>query len=169
MSPYARLHALWTLDGLQALDNDLIIAAMAHSRAEVRLNAVRLAETRLPDAKIKSKLFELAADADPRVEFQVACALTRVPPQESMRLLQQIAARRADDRWFQAAVLASASETIEPWFRFAIGLKQGGRNEFIRRVASMAGAKKDGREISALLRDAARQNETVQAAALDGV
>lgn len=168
-SPYARLHALWILEGLQALDNDLIIASMGHPRPEVRLNAVRLAETRLPDARIKSKLFELAADADPRVEFQVACALTRVPPQESMQALQQIAARHADDRWFQAAVLASASENTGAWFRFAIALKQAGREPFIRRVASIAGAKKDGTEMAALLRDAARQNDTVQAAALDGL
>lgn len=125
MSAYARLHALWTLESIQALDDELIIAGLAHPRAEVRLDAMRLAETRLPDATVKAKLFELAADAHPRVEFQVACTLTRVPPQESMRLLQQIAARHVNDRWFQAAVLASASETVEPWFRFAIGLKQG--------------------------------------------
>jgi putative membrane-bound dehydrogenase-like protein len=168
-SPYARLHALWALEGLHALNPDLVISAMMHPQAELRLNGVLLAESRLQDAKVKSKVFELAADRDPRVEFQVACTLTRVPPHESTRLLQGIATRHADDRWFQAAVLASAADTAGAWFRFATGLKGPRRNEFIRRVTSIAGAKKQDAEIASILRDAARQDDSVRTAALEGL
>jgi putative heme-binding domain-containing protein len=86
-----------------------------------------------------------------------------------MGFLQQIAARHADDRWFQAAVLASASETAGAWFRFATGLKGSGRAEFARRVASMAGARKGDTEIAALLRDASSHDEPMLVAALDGL
>ena len=46
-SPLARVHALWTLDGLGALDDAAIASAMRDATPGVRENAVRLAEPRL--------------------------------------------------------------------------------------------------------------------------
>jgi putative heme-binding domain-containing protein len=147
----------------------LVLTALADKRPEVRVNALRLAETRLADAAIRSKVLALADDPDARVQFQVACALTRLPAQESLLPLQRIAARHAGDSWFRAAVLASASENAGVWFQFAAGVEGPARVDFVRRVASIAGARKQDREIAALLRDAGAKDETVRGAALEGL
>jgi putative membrane-bound dehydrogenase-like protein len=44
-SELARLHALWTLEGLEALSIELVLGALADPSARVRENAVRLAES----------------------------------------------------------------------------------------------------------------------------
>jgi putative membrane-bound dehydrogenase-like protein len=168
-SPYARLHALWTLDGLGALDNRFVLAALAHPHGGMRFNAVRLAETRLADPEIKTKVLAMTSDGDARVQFQVACALTRVPGEEALKPLQQIAAKHAGDRWFQAAVLASAADNVGAWFRFALTVPESARGEFVRRVASIAGARRRDGEIAALLRDVVQRDEAARIAALNGL
>src|SRR5262249_31956938 len=45
--PQARVHALWTLEGLKALDDALIEKALQDREALVREQALRLAEARL--------------------------------------------------------------------------------------------------------------------------
>ena len=56
-SPLARVHALWTLDGLGALDDASIASAMGDATPGVRENAVRLAEPRLrSSASLASRL-----------------------------------------------------------------------------------------------------------------
>src|SRR5262249_20026496 len=45
--PLARLHALWSLQGLEALEDDDLAAGLADPVAGVRAHAVRLAEPRL--------------------------------------------------------------------------------------------------------------------------
>ena len=42
--PRTRLHALWTLDGLDALPAALVVRALDDASADVRRSAVRLAE-----------------------------------------------------------------------------------------------------------------------------
>jgi putative heme-binding domain-containing protein len=73
-----RLHALWTLEGLDAVDAKLLAQGMADSDARVRAAAVRIAEsqmdkTRSLDAAIK----ELASDPDPNVVIQTLLSISR--------------------------------------------------------------------------------------------
>ena len=42
--PQARLHALWTLEGLSALDPQMVAAALKDTHPRVREHALRLAE-----------------------------------------------------------------------------------------------------------------------------
>ncbi|MBL9144193.1 MAG: c-type cytochrome [Verrucomicrobiaceae bacterium] len=101
--PQARLHALWTLEGLGALANDDLLVALKDSAAGVREHAVKLAEPRaLTDA-----ILPLARDADARVRFQVAFTLGELNDQRALDALAYIAKRDADDPWIRAAVLSS--------------------------------------------------------------
>ena len=70
-SALARLHALWTLDGLAALTPDLLRAALADKDAQVRAAAVRIASRDLaPD------LIALTAEKDALVLAHLAIKLT---------------------------------------------------------------------------------------------
>lgn len=101
--PQARLHALWTLEGLGALSNDELLVALKDSAAGVREHAVKLAEPRaLTDA-----ILPLAKDADARVRFQVAFTLGELNDQRALDELAYIAKRDADDPWIRTAVLSS--------------------------------------------------------------
>ena len=85
----ARLHALWTLAGLNRLNNDEdVLAGLKDQAAGVRENAVKLAEPRVASATLNSQpstlnafsplrdaLIKLAADSDARVRFQLAFTL----------------------------------------------------------------------------------------------
>jgi mono/diheme cytochrome c family protein/glucose/arabinose dehydrogenase len=73
--PLGRLHALWTLQGLDALDWPLLLAAVQDADDRVRAAAIRLAEHVGAPASaehVTTHLIRLAADPSPRVRLQVA-------------------------------------------------------------------------------------------------
>jgi putative membrane-bound dehydrogenase-like protein len=119
-NPLARLHALWSLDGLSALTDDDLLAALSDSIAGVREHAVRLCERRLPHSPaLAERVLALARDDDPRVRFQVAFTLGELmSPQgdndcrvRASAALARIALRDAADLWVRTAVLSSASDS----------------------------------------------------------
>lgn len=80
--PRPRLHALWTLDGLGALDDALILRALAAADPQVRMAGLRLAELRLDaesaaDAPLAVAALSALQDADPRVVIQAMLSLRR--------------------------------------------------------------------------------------------
>ena len=80
-TPLARVHALWTLEGVGALDRADVDSALAHPDNRVRVAAIRLSE-RFFEAKdrdeLVSKLMSLAADKSPEVQLQAVLSLGAV-------------------------------------------------------------------------------------------
>lgn len=72
----ARIHALWTLDGLKSLPKDLLLANLKHSHPRVRRSAIRISESLLAknDPDITAALTALTTDLDPQVLAQVYLA-----------------------------------------------------------------------------------------------
>jgi len=68
----ARLHALWTLEGLDAVTPDILRAAMKDEHAQVRASAIRVAESLLKkgDTALIADIQALKADKDPTVVLQ---------------------------------------------------------------------------------------------------
>jgi len=68
----ARLHALWTLEGLDAITPDILRAAMKDEHAQVRASAIRVAESLLKkgDTALIADIQALKADKDPTVVLQ---------------------------------------------------------------------------------------------------
>ena len=76
--PLARLHALWTLDGLGATDKPTVLAALDDRDARVCAAAIRLAEKFLKpaaDAAVVARLAALAPRPEPAVRLQLALSL----------------------------------------------------------------------------------------------
>ncbi len=68
----ARLHALWTLEGLDAVTPDILRAAMKDQHAQVRASAIRVAESLLKkgDTALIADIQALKSDKDPTVVLQ---------------------------------------------------------------------------------------------------
>jgi putative heme-binding domain-containing protein len=106
-SPVARLHALWTIDGLGALNEADILAAQRDADEHVRRAAVLLSEPRLKDSPaLRARLLELTKDASKIVRFQVALSLGEMTG--TAGALSDIALHDLDDSWMRTAILCSA-------------------------------------------------------------
>lgn len=70
----ARVHALWTLQGLGSVSPALLREKMADSHPQVRIAAIRISESlfRAGDASFRADIEQLMADPDPEVVIQ-AC------------------------------------------------------------------------------------------------
>jgi mono/diheme cytochrome c family protein len=76
-----RLHALWTLDGIDALEPSTVVKALDDQSRDVRASAVRLAERWLGDAKhpIQGAVLKKLDDKDWAVRRQLAATLGSLP------------------------------------------------------------------------------------------
>jgi putative membrane-bound dehydrogenase-like protein len=109
-SPLARLHALWSLEGLGALSDSDLLRGLSDEIGGVREHAVRLAEPRLNSIpKLRDGIFELAGDPDRRVRFQVAFSLGEVAGDGASAALIRIARDDPGDEHLRAAVLSSSA------------------------------------------------------------
>ena len=113
-NPLARLHALCTLDALDALTPDLVLAGLQDGHPGVRENALRISE-RFPNPAIVNAAAALAADADPKVRLQLACSLgawsTASAPGAATvagQALTRLALKDHAEPFMRAAVLSSA-------------------------------------------------------------
>jgi mono/diheme cytochrome c family protein/glucose/arabinose dehydrogenase len=73
----AKIHALWTLNGLGALDKQVLFTAFKDADAQLRKTAVWIAEDFLKnnDADVLNKLDELKNDASGEVRYQLGLTL----------------------------------------------------------------------------------------------
>ncbi len=149
-SPLGRLHALWSLEGLNALDDDDLSAALGDRSSGVREHAVRLAEPRLKhDPKWLNSMLNLAADEHPRVRYQVAFTLGEVDDAHAVEGLARIALRDASDPWIRTAVLSSSSRNAGALFASLLtamneppadATHRAGMVEMLRSLAFLVGA-----------------------------
>ncbi len=74
--PNARIHAMWTLQGLDALPKETVVAATKHGNPRVRRAAVQLAEAWLiqKDTDIQNALKDMSRDVDAQVVAQIFLA-----------------------------------------------------------------------------------------------
>ncbi|HKB41809.1 MAG TPA: PVC-type heme-binding CxxCH protein, partial [Gemmataceae bacterium] len=109
--PLARLHALCTLDGLNALKPELLKVALADAHPGVRRHAVRLCEGQLGKTpELGVELVKLVSDADPQVRMQLAYTLGEWDDPKAGRALGELAVRDQRDPYLMAAITSSISK-----------------------------------------------------------
>ena len=98
--PRPRLHALWTLEGLSALSDKLILRALKCTDPQVRIAGLRLAELRV-GAKSAAKAPLVIAmrgalrDADPRVTIQAMLSVRRAALPDAQKVIKANAEKSA--------------------------------------------------------------------------
>jgi len=94
--PRPRLHALWTLDGLGALDAKLILRALKSPEPQVRMAGLRLAELRVDaksaaEAPLAVAMRGALSDADPRVDIQAMLSVRRAGLPDAEKVIRTTA------------------------------------------------------------------------------
>lgn len=85
-SPLARLHALWTLEGLNTLTSDHIRAALKDASPQVRKAAIRASES-LTDESLVADVTALTKDSDPSVIIQALLTAKQMKWKDNAKLI----------------------------------------------------------------------------------
>jgi mono/diheme cytochrome c family protein len=111
-----RLHALWTLDGLDSIDADLIVRALGDPSRDVRASAIRLSERWLsePGHPVQAAVLKLEHDPDWAVRRQMAASLGALPRGARETTLARMLERHGNDAVTVDAVLSGlqGSESV---------------------------------------------------------
>jgi putative heme-binding domain-containing protein len=155
--PLGRLHALWSLDGLDSLSDDDLLVALGHHSPGLREHAVLLAEPRLAKSDaLRGRVVALADDPAVRVRIQVAFTLGEVAESDpsAVRALARIARRDAGDVWVRTAILSSSARVAGPLFDAVVAggpAADPGVRTMLRALAGLVGASGDLRASGLLL------------------
>ena len=104
-----RLHALWTLDALDAIEPAQVLAALKENPRALRVAAIRIAERWLGDAKhpVTAAVVKMTGDGDRQVRHQLSASIGALPAplreSSAVALLQ----RHANDPVVMDATLSS--------------------------------------------------------------
>ncbi len=126
----ARLHALCTLDGMNALAPEVVTWALGDAHPGVRRHAVRLAEMRLEQApQLLNSLLRLCEDPDAPVRLQLAFTLGYSRDPRAGRALADLAARHPRDTYLNAAIASSLNAANLPSVLAAVveSVRQGNK------------------------------------------
>lgn len=101
----ARIHALWTLDGLNSLDQETLKASFQDKDAEVRKTAVWIAADAVKngDSKLVSILEPLKDDPSADVRFQLALTLRFNKSEKAQSIIKEMIAHHPDNEIMAAS------------------------------------------------------------------
>jgi putative membrane-bound dehydrogenase-like protein len=139
-----RLHALCTLDGLDALTSDALVAALQDPHPGVRRHAIRLCEPRLAKSpQLGQLLIKLIGDPDMPARMQLAYTLGEWKDPRAGRALGELALHDGGDRYFAAAVLSSVNDkNLEQVLQVMLAARDAapaGLGEQLMRLATATG------------------------------
>ncbi|MFO0951918.1 MAG: PVC-type heme-binding CxxCH protein [Isosphaeraceae bacterium] len=108
--PATRVVALWSLRGLDSLEEKDLLKGLKDPSPEVVAQAVQLASEHLGSSpKVLASVLELAASTQPRVRFAVALALGATTDARAVGSLERILMPERNDRWTTLAALSSSA------------------------------------------------------------
>ena len=163
-SPQARLHALWSLDGLASLSDDDLRLALADSHPALREHAMRLAEPRLDETPgLFDTIIELSRDANVRVRLQAAFSLGESKNPRAAQALARLARSSAGDVWVRTAVLSSAGSWADRMLAELLNDREfavsSAGNELLAQLATVVGARSRQAETDHVLEVLAAEDE----------
>jgi mono/diheme cytochrome c family protein/glucose/arabinose dehydrogenase/HEAT repeat protein len=105
-----RAHALWTLEGLDALQPDIVGKALDDPSRDVRISAIRLSEKWLAEANspLQTAILKRIEDADWNVRQQLAASLGALPPGQRENALASLLEKNGGDPVALDAALSGA-------------------------------------------------------------
>jgi putative heme-binding domain-containing protein len=150
----ARVHALWTLAGLQALTDADLLGALIDKSPGVRENAIKLAEPRAAwetrdwdpsiwkTSPLLERLFALVSDPDAAVRMQLAFTLGEVNHPRTVHGLANLLFRDGRDPWILAAILSSCSDRSDQVIaHLMMDARMSDVNEVLRELARIIGSR----------------------------
>jgi putative heme-binding domain-containing protein len=158
-SPQGRLHALYSLDGLDALAESSVVRALDDADAGVREHGVRLTERIVAARGLSEPLWRAVRarveDPHPRVRYQLAFTLGEIPHPDRDRALVALMEKDIDQPWMHVAALSSLGDgTGDVFIRFAANVELGASESgqaLLKELMRVIGHRNRGRELLAVL------------------
>ncbi|MFG0261928.1 MAG: PVC-type heme-binding CxxCH protein, partial [Novipirellula sp. JB048] len=143
--PVTRVHALWTLEGLESLTTADLAHAIQDPHAGVREHAIRLAERHFPESpSLVPLIIDAAHDGSKRVRVQVAFTLGEMEDPRAVDALARLARQDAEDPMMRTAVMSSVSRSAAAILRRLLADRPFSETssglEMISQLAVMVGA-----------------------------
>lgn len=162
--PLGRLHAIYALDGLDALETKHLLVAFDDPDDRVRQHAVKSAEKLLTKMNgdlenLAENLIILSSDSSPFVRYQLAFTLGELAHPGRAIALAEIVKNDFKDRWIRAAVLNSATDVAGELFSI-LAVEKIDEQEFRSFLAQLIGliaAKNEQTEVAAVVKFLANQ------------
>lgn len=150
----ARLHALYTLEGLNALDAGLIQQVLKDPHPGMRTHAIILSE-RYPQCL--PQLLTMVSDSSAQVVLQLALSLGEFSSPQVIPALANILERYGETALFQTAALSSDAGSSMELLKLLIGrgnfFKDAGSEKmaFVKNYLYVIGARRNKEDILALI------------------
>lgn len=171
----ARLHALWTLEGLQSLDTKLISRALKDSVAGIRTNAVKLAEIHLKEMpQLEAQLWNMENDPDPKVRLQLLLTLGYSGHPRAVQVRNNLLFRDIQNKWVQIAALSAPVQQASGLLNKVLDNYKPDEPAYasmLSRVTEMVGASASAATVESLIKKAVslQADQPWQAAMLEGL
>ncbi len=113
----ARIHALWTLEGLDAIDKPVLYKALADSDAQLRKAAIWIGEIFIQknDQEFIGRLAKLQNDPSPDVLVQLSLSLRTNPSPKAQEIVKYLLANHPENEMMQYSytVFTEAQKNLE--------------------------------------------------------
>ncbi|MEZ5044658.1 MAG: c-type cytochrome [Saprospiraceae bacterium] len=172
-----RVHGLWTLEGLDELDSEMLALAMKDPMPGVRENALQLAEHHLDDIpELIPAMLKMQDDPDPRVRFQLLCTLGFVEGKAAQQVRETLLLKDLDNDWTHLAALSAIPGQEKDQYKWAMaqfkGKEDSGGIRFVKNLAALIGRKGINNEISFVIDEVLgmdKSHEAFKVATLEGL
>lgn len=176
--PLGRLHALWTLEGLEKLDAATALAALADTDARVRAHAIRLVE---PFARkepgVAQTLLGMVYDRSTEVRLQLLLTLGELTGERATAALAKVLAKDAENPLARTAALSGLKGRELEFLESLIAspnwaTESPGTREIIAQLARCVLEERNPQRVTAMLAMAATDRPDApwqQSAMLDGL
>ncbi len=154
-SPLGRMHALYAIDGLSALDEVLIAERLDDSDPQVRRHAVLLAEKLPAPNRLYRELKRRADDNSLAVRYQLAFTIGSIDGVNRLSILEKLIRRDVQDVWIQAAVQSSLVDGAGQLFAALLGdasFRSAAAADFLRKLAAQIGQQNRATDIELALK-----------------
>jgi mono/diheme cytochrome c family protein/glucose/arabinose dehydrogenase len=148
-----RLHALWTLDGLDAIDVASVRKALADVNVQIRAAGVRLSERWLDrDQALRAAVIALADDKNWNVRRQVAASIGEMPAADRVEPAIAMLTRDGADPIIVDAAVSSVKDSEAEVLTRVIQAKAATAGAPAEAVAMLAAAVAKSGDVAAVLR-----------------
>ena len=151
-----RFTALYALQGLAALDESSVLAALMDSAAIVRVHALRVSESLASQSvAITNHLSNMTTDLNIQVRYQLAFSLGAVQGQTRNQALTQLVLSNHQNKWLSVAISSSlfqgAGFVFQKLSTEDAFLKSTTGQQFILTLATQIGTRQRADELAAVL------------------
>jgi glucose/arabinose dehydrogenase/mono/diheme cytochrome c family protein len=131
--PIARLHALWTIDGLGKMNKEIVLTALNDADPQIRKAGIRISEKYITDEEILNKLFSMENDNSKEVIVQLVLSLNQSRNEKSQHIIEDIFNKNKNHKLISGVNdMLTANEEKERFGAKLVALNEAARKRVIK-------------------------------------